>query len=60
MQQLLVGILILIAILVALHNSLPLHLFETGVLTQLLCDDNDYENDCSNSYKNDDYNNNFI
>lgn len=58
-QQLLVGILILITILVALQNSLPLHLFGTGVLIQLLCDSNDYEN-YYNNYNNDYYTYNFI
>lgn len=42
MQQLLVGILILITILAAFQNSLPLHLFGTGVLIQSLCDSDDY------------------
>lgn len=57
MQQLLIGIHILITILVAFQNSLPLHLFGTGVLVQLLCDGDDYENDI-NYYNNDYYNNN--
>lgn len=53
MHLLSVGALILITILVALHNSLPLHLFGTRVLIQLLCDNNYYENDYNNNYNND-------
>lgn len=61
MQQLLAGILVSITILVALQNSLPLHLFGIGVLIQLLCDSSDYGNDDNNDYYNNDYyNNNFI